>query len=75
MTGKKSGKESEKSSSSLAVEEADNPEMSLVAQLANAVVKDEKKKGIKARRKGKATKKISKNTKFNIFILFIPVWV
>lgn len=43
-------------------DDTDTAESDLVAQLANAVVKDEKRRvkdGVKARRKGKTKKKIS----------------
>ena len=57
---KKSGKKTE---------DTDAPESDLVTQLANAVVKDEKRRvkdGVKARRKGgKAKKKISELTHTN----------
>ena len=46
-------------------EDIDSAESDLVAQLANAVVKDEKRKvkdNVKARRKGKGKKKISEST-------------
>ena len=57
------GKGDKKSSRKQGTEETDTPESDLVAQLANAVVNDEKRRvkdGVKARRKGgKAKKKIS----------------
>ena len=57
------GKGEKKSSKKQGTEETDTSESDLVAQLANAVVKDEKRRvkdGVKARRKGgKAKKKIS----------------
>ena len=61
------GKErKEKKSGKKDVEETDTAESDLVAQLANAVVKDEKRRvkdGVKARKKGgKAKKKISEFT-------------
>ena len=61
------GKErKEKKSGKKDVEETDTAESDLVAQLANAVVKDEKRRvkdGVKARKKGgKAKKKISEST-------------
>ena len=58
MTGK-TGKEKKTKKEA---EETDTAESDLVAQLANAVVKDEKRRvkdGVKARRKGKTKKKIS----------------
>jgi hypothetical protein len=60
------GKGDKKSSRKQGTEETDTPESDLVAQLANAVVNDEKRRvkdGVKARRKGgKAKKKIIRRT-------------
>ena len=57
------GKE-KKSKKPQETEDTDTAESDLVAQLANAVVKDEKRRvkdGVKARRKGKGKKKISES--------------
>ena len=63
MAGK--GAKDKKTRKTQEAEEIDSAESDLVAQLANAVVKDEKRKvkdNVKARRKGKGKKKISKST-------------
>ena len=62
MAGK-GGKDKKKQQES---EDTDSAESDLVAQLANAVVKDEKRRGrvkdgIKSRKKGKGKKKISES--------------
>lgn len=57
------GKE-KKSKKPQETEDTDTAESDLVAQLANAVVKDEKRRvkdGVRARRKGKGKKKISES--------------
>lgn len=68
MAGK-GGEKEKKSSKKQGTEDTDTAESDLVAQLANAVVKDEKRRvkdGVKARRKGgKAKKKISESPSFS----------
>ena len=63
MTSKGKDRKDKKKPHGAGSEETDNPESDLVAELANAVVKEEKKRvkeGLKTRKKGKTKKKISK---------------